>query len=506
LSIQFIVLLQLQNPVAMQPTPYTPAPVKKSMASRMHIGKKGAAQVLVGPGALVSFLQKATAIYPWPTDQNQEAERSFVKVRTADGNEGWIAEYSHTGERMLHAFETQPFRAFISVLEGAKNVSAYAAPTLDKGSSNRNDCIKRLQPGELIEVDTVFYSAGINFYRMATGGGWVSESDHNMKKMVEAVTREPHWYTYVCNDKDGGIVRSQPTRSKTMNTSSKLSYRQRVIASEKVTFASGDAFIYLENQRGWMPIMKKDYTLVKMQVIQPVPPGHGGGMAQAGGPPMSQGYGGGPPKGYGPHDMPKGGPPQSMGMGKGLPVSMGGYAMGEGGPQMGYPGYGKGQDPGFGQGLGQGSFYGKGPDWGYGQGHGAGPGYGKGQDTSYGQGPGYGQTATGYEKGQGPGYGQSANVGPSVQGNTYGKGQGYGQDPNYGQSQGYGQGPQEARRGSFGLHSHQASSLPEPPTYTQQQSYGYAQWPGQAPGYDPVQWQPSQRPPSGAGMPNLPYR
>lgn len=130
--------------------------------------------------------------------------------------------------------------------------------------------MKTLKPGEMVTYNSMMSTDGLVFFRLNTGG-WMCDQDDKGNCRTEKLQKEEHWWTYVCEDRDGAVVRTNPTRDTSMNTDRKISHRQRVVASKKVTLANGDAFIYIEHARGWVPLMKKDGRGAKMQALQPVP-------------------------------------------------------------------------------------------------------------------------------------------------------------------------------------------------------------------------------------------
>jgi hypothetical protein len=91
------------------------------------------------------------------------------------------------------------------------------------------------------------------------------------KPVVELAFKEAHNWVYVCNDKDGAVLRDTPTRVTSRKAGQKIKQKQRVVVSERAQLASGDVFLHaISPMDGWIPAWKKDHSERKMQQLNEV--------------------------------------------------------------------------------------------------------------------------------------------------------------------------------------------------------------------------------------------
>merc|ERR1712232_1533732 len=93
---------------------------------------------------------------------------------------------------------------------------------------------------------------------------------------------------YVCTDKEGATLRTAPTRAKNQKQARQLLSRERVWATDIVTFPDGDAFVHLAPPNyGWVPLTKRSGA-EKMQALSEAPPCNRGYLRSHGVAPKSR--------------------------------------------------------------------------------------------------------------------------------------------------------------------------------------------------------------------------
>ncbi|CAJ1372561.1 unnamed protein product, partial [Effrenium voratum] len=341
---------RLDKPVKLFPAPFSFGSVA------------GAPELLAGETVVV--LRKVLVLVP---SGSQESWVRYLKVEDERKIEGWLGELRiHCGikgpaqsEPVLHEFkagfgEQRSKSPWVSVI-------AKAPVPLLSGPSRTRGMKKSLSPGDFVEAVEELSVAGLTFYRLADGC-WVAREEAG-KVVCDLLTRESHKWIYVCNDKDGAQVRLTPTRSNAKNTGKRLKYRQRVMISEKVTFADNDVFLKLsEEKKGWVPANKLNSNVVKMAALKALEPEKPKGpAAYTGNVPNGNAYGN---AGYDAYGYGYG----SNGYGNGCGFGAPGYACG-----AGYAGAGAAAGAGYAYGAPGASDFGL-PAAGYGAGYGAGAG------------------------------------------------------------------------------------------------------------------------------------
>jgi len=253
---------RLKNPVAFEATPHC------GLATTVGTPSLGA-------GEIVRVLRKSRKLVPMPKTKAKESKEqwaSFLRVAkpVATGSsagevEGWVPELLPSGDRLLLEYTYENEFGFpqswgwLSVL--GSGVTAQSGPGLNLSVE------RKLEAGDLIEAFGKLAVGGLIFYRISESA-WTCASPKGGKSLVDSVRREPHWFIYVCCDKDGATVRNKPTRLNALNTGNKVRHRQRIRTSELVTFSDGDSFILSEIPRGWVPTTKKGSSVQKMKIIQ----------------------------------------------------------------------------------------------------------------------------------------------------------------------------------------------------------------------------------------------
>merc|ERR1711990_215123 len=93
------------------------------------------------------------------------------------------------------------------------SVTAYQVPGLPPAGADVKS--RKLTNGDFLMVADVLTSKGLRFWKLSEDSMWVCEKPSSSKTAhAELVTLEPHWFTYLCADRDGADLRDTPTRVK----------------------------------------------------------------------------------------------------------------------------------------------------------------------------------------------------------------------------------------------------------------------------------------------------
>mmetsp|Transcript_78069 Transcript_78069/g.123177 ORF Transcript_78069/g.123177 Transcript_78069/m.123177 type:complete len:607 (+) Transcript_78069:44-1864(+) len=220
-----------------------------------------APQNAVPPGTSIRISNIASVALP--SDKGKEAQQNFYHVHCDDGKEGWLLDCMVIPCRTEELDKSSASR-WISVT-ASSTVPVCATP------SRRRDTVRSLQPGDFVEVEARCFADDLVFFKLALDGCWICEMGIANKPVVELAFKEAHNWVYVCNDKDGAVLRDTPTRVTSRKAGQKIKQKQRVVVSERAQLASGDVFLHaISPMDGWIPAWKKDHSERKMQQLNEV--------------------------------------------------------------------------------------------------------------------------------------------------------------------------------------------------------------------------------------------